>query len=51
MIECCHRKAVRFKIDEELACKLLKVDDGWDIEDLLKAPFTTNFMMRCEVKL
>ena len=39
MSEYCHRKAVRFKIDEELAYRLLKVDDRWDIEDLLKAPF------------
>jgi len=39
MSECCHRKAVRFKIGEELACRLLKVDNRWDIEDLLKAPF------------
>ena len=39
MIECCHRKAVRFQIEEELACKLLGVNDRWDIESLLKAPF------------
>lgn len=39
MNEYCHRKAIRFKIDEELACKLLGVDDRWDIEELLKAPF------------
>lgn len=39
MSEYCHRKVVRFKIDEELACRLLNVDDRWDIEDLLKAPF------------
>lgn len=39
MTECCHRKAVRFKIDEELACRLLKVNDKWGIENLLKAPF------------
>ncbi len=39
MIECCHRKAVRFQIEEELACKLLGVNDRRDIENLLKAPF------------
>lgn len=39
MSEYCHRKAVRFKIDEERACKLLGVDDRWDIENLLEAPF------------
>lgn len=39
MTECCHRKAVGFKIDEELACRLLKVNDKWSIENLLKAPF------------
>lgn len=26
MSDYCHRKAVRFKIDEELACKLLVVE-------------------------
>lgn len=39
MIECCHRKAVRFQIEEELACKILGVDNRWDIDNLLKAPF------------
>ena len=39
MIECCHRKAVRFQIEEELACKLLGVNDRWNIDNLLKAPF------------
>lgn len=39
MGEYCHRKAVRFKIDEAIACRLLNVDDRWDIENLLKAPF------------
>lgn len=39
MSEYCRRKAVRFKIDEEAACRLLKVEDRCDIEDLLKTPF------------
>lgn len=39
MIECCHRKAVRFKIDEERACRLFGVEDRWEIENLLNAPF------------
>ena len=39
MSDYCHRKAVRFKIDEERACKLLGVADKWDLDDVLKAPF------------
>lgn len=39
MSDYCHRKAVRFKIDEKSVCRLLKVEDRWDINDLLKAPF------------
>lgn len=39
MGEYCHRKAVRLKIDEERACKLFGVEDKWDIENLLEAPF------------
>lgn len=39
MGEYCHRKVVRLKIDEEQACKLFGVEDKWDIDNLLKAPF------------
>lgn len=39
MSEYCHKKVIRLKIDEETACRLLGVNDGWGIADLLKAPF------------
>ena len=40
MSDYCHRKAVRLKIDEERALKLLNVDDKWDLMDKLEnTPF------------
>lgn len=40
MSDYCHRKAVRFKIDEERALKLFGVEDKWDLMDKLEdTPF------------
>lgn len=40
MSEYCHRKAVRLKIDEEVAYEVFEVNDRWDvIEHLEKTPF------------
>ena len=39
MSDYCHRKAVRFKIDEERACKLLNVEDRWELDNVLEVPF------------
>ncbi len=39
MSDYCRRKAVRFKIDEEQAYKLLNVKDGDELYDVLPNPF------------
>ena len=39
MIECCHRKAVRLRVGEDVACALFNVGDRWEMQEFITSPF------------